>query len=70
MRYRELAKRLKKLGCKELPRKSKGSHHKWYNPETRKIVPIPNWGNKDLKTGTLRHIINQLDLNWDNFKQL
>ena len=33
------------------------------------IVPIPDRGNKDLKMGTLRHIIRQLDLDWEEFKQ-
>jgi predicted RNA binding protein YcfA (HicA-like mRNA interferase family) len=58
------------LGCKELPRRSGGSHRKWYNPATDRIAPVPDWGSKDLKTGTLRHIIRQLDLDWDAFKKV
>ncbi|MDJ0731503.1 MAG: type II toxin-antitoxin system HicA family toxin [Crocosphaera sp.] len=52
MKYREIAKKLKKLGCQEIPRRGGGSHRKWYNPENNSIVAIPDWGNKDLKLGT------------------
>jgi predicted RNA binding protein YcfA (HicA-like mRNA interferase family) len=69
MNYREMAKRLRKLGCQEIPRRSGGSHRKWHNPASGSIVPIPDWGPKDLKIGTLRHIIRQLDLNWEEFNQ-
>ncbi len=30
---------------------------------------MPDWGGKDLKMGTLRHIIRQLDLDWETFKR-
>ncbi len=68
MKYREIAKKLKKLGCQEIPRRGGGSHRKWYNPESNSIVAIPDWGNKDLKLGTLRQIIRQLNLDWEEFK--
>ena len=70
MKYREIVKKLKKLGCKEISRRGGGSHRKWYNPKTHSIVPIPDWGSKDLKIGTLRQIIKQLDLNWEDFKKI
>ncbi|MGK7941831.1 MAG: type II toxin-antitoxin system HicA family toxin [Crocosphaera sp.] len=54
MKYKEIVKKLKKMGCEEIPRKGGGSHRKWYNPQNKAIVPIPDWGNKDLKMGTLR----------------
>jgi predicted RNA binding protein YcfA (HicA-like mRNA interferase family) len=47
MRYRDLAKRLKELSCREL-RQGKGSHRIWHNPETGAVAAIPDWGNKDL----------------------
>ncbi len=68
MKYREVAKKLNKLGCQEIPRRGGGSHRKWYNPESGNIVAIPDWGNKHLKVGTLRQIIRQLDLDWQAFK--
>ena len=69
MRYREVAHKLRKLGCKEIPRKSGGSHRKWYNPATGGFAPIPDWGSKDLKVGTLRHIVRRLGLDWEVFKR-
>ena len=68
--YQDLNQPLPAFGCKEIPRRSGSSHRKWYNPTNGNIVPIPDWGNKDLKTGTLRHIIRQLGLDWEKFKQV
>lgn len=70
MRYREIARKLRELGCQEIPRQGGGSHRKWHNPATNAIAPIPDWGSKDLKTGTLRAIVRQLGLDWDNFNQV
>jgi predicted RNA binding protein YcfA (HicA-like mRNA interferase family) len=61
MRYRELAKRLRGLGCQEL-RWGKGSHVIWLNPENGKIASVPDWGAKDLAMGTVRAIIRELDI--------
>ena len=58
------------MGCQEIPRRGSGSHRKWYNPVNNTIVPIPDWGNKDLKMGTLRNIIKQLGLDWEEFKKI
>ncbi|MFB0533740.1 MAG: type II toxin-antitoxin system HicA family toxin [Anaerolineae bacterium] len=69
MKYREVAKKLRKLGCQEIPRRGGGSHRKWHDPTSGGIVAIPDWGDKDLKMGTLRRIIRQLDLGWEEFKQ-
>lgn len=54
--------KIEKNGSQEIPKKGGGSHRKWYNPRNNAIVAIPDWGNKDLKIGTLRQIIRQLDL--------
>jgi mRNA interferase HicA len=67
MKYREAARKLKKLGCEELARRGKGSHRVWLNPQTERIAPLPDWGSKDLKQGTLRAVIRQLGLEWDEF---
>jgi predicted RNA binding protein YcfA (HicA-like mRNA interferase family) len=64
MKYKEIARRLKTLGCEELPRRGKGSHRVWHNPANGRIAPLPDWGAKDLKIGTLRAAIRQLELNW------
>ncbi|MCB8922350.1 MAG: type II toxin-antitoxin system HicA family toxin [Ardenticatenaceae bacterium] len=69
MKYRDVARKLYALGCEELPRRSGGSHRKWHNPANGRIAPIPDWGAKDLKLGTLRSIVRQLDLDWQEFNQ-
>jgi predicted RNA binding protein YcfA (HicA-like mRNA interferase family) len=40
-RYREVTKRLKKLGF-EFDRQAAGSHEIWYNPATKAYTTIPN----------------------------
>ena len=69
MKYRELAKRLKILGCYEIKRKGKGSHRKWVNPDSGKGTVIPDWGNKDLKEGTLKAILKQLGIDAVKWKK-
>ncbi len=32
MKYREVAQKLKQMGCQEISRRGGGSHRKWYNP--------------------------------------
>ena len=66
MRYRELTRRLKDLGCYQL-RAAKGSHRYWHNPITDKVVSIPDWGNKDLRPGTVRAIIRELGIDRKEF---
>lgn len=68
MRYREVARKLTALGCVELARRGSGSHRKWYNPAADRIAPLPDWGTKDLKLGTLRAVVTQLGLDWETFR--
>ena len=70
MKYREIARKLSLLGCQEISRRGGGSHRKWHNPVEDKIAPVPDWGSKDLKLGTLRGIIRQLELDWDEFNHV
>ena len=67
MKYREVAKKLKRLGCKENTKRGSGSHRIWINPLTQTSTTIPDWGGKDLKTGTLRSIIKQLEIDYQTF---
>ena len=67
MTYREVVQRLRQLGCTELPRRGGGSHRKWYNPATERVTVIPDWGGKDLRNGTLRTVVKQLGLSWQEF---
>ncbi|WNF12912.1 type II toxin-antitoxin system HicA family toxin [Microcystis aeruginosa] len=57
MRYKELAQKLRRLGCEEIERKSKGSHRKWLNLSNQNVAVIPDWGSKDLKFGTIKATI-------------
>lgn len=70
MRYREVARKLRALGCEELPRRSGGAHRKRHNPAAGRIAPVPDWGSRDPKQGTLRQIIRQLALDWERFLQV
>jgi len=67
MTDREVTERLRALGCVELPRRGDGSHRKWVNPNAQRATAIPDWGAKDLRTGTLRAIVKQLGLEWEEF---
>jgi len=69
MRYRDVARKLRKLGCEELPRRGGGSHRKWHNPATDGFAPLPDWGGKDLKLGTVRGVIRLLGLDWEEFRR-
>jgi predicted RNA binding protein YcfA (HicA-like mRNA interferase family) len=62
MNYRELAKKLRSIGCREIRRRGSGSHRKWLYPTTGKGTTIPDWGHKDLKEGTISAIYRQLGI--------
>ncbi len=66
--YRELIKKLRTIGFR-LDRQAKGSHEIWYNPITKIRATIPNHPGT-IKKGTLKAIINRLDLTNDEFNDL
>lgn len=68
MTYREVSRKLSALGCKETPRKGGGSHRKWHNPATNSSTVIPDWGGRDLKTGTIHGLVRQLGIEWNAFE--
>jgi mRNA interferase HicA len=67
MRYRQLAKKLRALGCEELRSKRGGSHRKWYNPATGQVTTIPDWGPRDLAPGTVRAVLRELGISREDF---
>ncbi|GBD51174.1 addiction module toxin, HicA family [Microcystis aeruginosa NIES-298] len=69
MRYKELAQKLRRLGCEEIERKSKGAHRKWLNLSNQNVAVIPDWGSKDLKFGTIKATIKQLGIEWSAFEE-
>ncbi|MBW4572333.1 MAG: type II toxin-antitoxin system HicA family toxin [Tolypothrix carrinoi HA7290-LM1] len=66
MKYRDVTRKLKALGCEELPRRGGGSHRKWFNPEMQNVTSLPDWGSRDLKLGTIRAAVRQLGIDWDD----
>lgn len=68
MKYREVAERLRRLGCRELARKPRGSHRKWLNPSTSRGTVVPDWGPRELKLGTVRAALRQLGIEWEDFE--
>ena len=64
-RYRDIIKKLKKLGF-VLDRQAAGSHEIWYNPETENYTTIPNHSG-DLPEGTVRAILKQTGISPDDF---
>jgi len=55
--------------AKELPRRRRGSHQKWYDPTTGRATVLPDWAAKDLKLGTVKAAINQLGIDKELFEQ-
>jgi predicted RNA binding protein YcfA (HicA-like mRNA interferase family) len=68
VRYREAAKKLRRLGCEELARRGRGSHRVWLNPKARRVAPLPDWGSKDLSRWTPRDAVRHLGIEWSDFE--
>ena len=68
MTYRDMTRKLATLGCRELARRGGGSHRKWFNPITQRVASLPDWGGRDLKLGTVRALIRQLGIEWQEFE--
>lgn len=68
MKYRHVSRKLIALGCQELPRRTGGSHRKWFNPATNRVTVVPDWGGRDLKLGTVRAAVRQLAVEWSDFE--
>ena len=68
MTYRQVAKKLRKLGCRERKDIGRGSHRGWIRGGTSLSTTVPDNGSRDIAIGTLRAIVRQLDLDWEEFK--
>jgi len=64
-KYREIIKKLKKLGF-EFYRQAAGSHEIWYNKIENIYTTIPNHPG-DMPEGTLRAILKQANISIDEF---
>ena len=60
MRYRELVKKLRRLGC-EFVRPAGGSHEIWQNPRTGGVTVIPHHS-REIARKTLSKILRELGL--------
>ena len=68
MRYAELVKKLKKLGC-EFKRQAAGSHEIWFNPHAKRSVPIPRHTSKDIGKNLLSKILRELEIDRKDFDE-
>ena len=67
MTYREVTRRLVALGCEERVRRGRGHTGSRFNPRSQRGTVVPDWGSRDLKTGTIRNVVSQLGLDWQDF---
>ncbi|OGY27742.1 MAG: hypothetical protein A2Z42_02770 [Candidatus Woykebacteria bacterium RBG_19FT_COMBO_43_10] len=65
--YKELIKKARKAGF-ILRRATSGSHEIWWNEKKRKTCVIPH--HKEVSSGTLRNILQQMGLTEKEFNQL
>jgi predicted RNA binding protein YcfA (HicA-like mRNA interferase family) len=68
MKYAELIKKLKQLGC-EYARPGPGSHEMWVNLRTNKSAPIPYHRTKDIGPKLLARILRGLGISRQDFDQ-
>lgn len=65
VKARDFCDFLVKYGCAEIS--VKGSHHKIYNPQTRKTSVIAIHSGKDLDRGTFSGVLRQLGIDIGEF---
>ena len=68
MKYAELTRRLRRLGC-FFTRYGAGSHEIWRNPATGRQAPIPYHRSKDIGPELLSRIVHTLGIDRDDFDQ-
>lgn len=65
--YRVVIKKARKAGF-VFRRNTGGTHEVWWNESKRKTCVIPH--HKEIKSGTLKKILAQMDLTEEEFKKL
>ena len=68
MKYAELTRRLRRLGC-VFTRHGAGSHEIWRNPAMGKQASIPNHVSKDIGPSLLSRILRQLGIDRRDFDE-
>jgi len=61
MKYNELERKVKKIGCYDTGRQRRG-HPLWYSPVTKKEFEMSNHGSEEVATGTLKAILKAAGL--------
>lgn len=61
MKYSELERLLRKVGCYEISQQMAG-HPIWHSPITDKDFKMSNHGSEEVATGTLNKILKQAGL--------
>ena len=67
MRYGELVRKLRRLGI-VLDRQG-ARHEVWIDLRTDREAMIPRHRTSEVPTGTLRKILRDLDIDWDECRQ-
>ncbi|MDO8498578.1 MAG: type II toxin-antitoxin system HicA family toxin [bacterium] len=65
--YREVIKKARKAGF-VFRRSTGGSHEIWWNEDKKKTCVIPH--HKEVKSGTIKSIVNQMGLTLEEFSKL
>ena len=60
-------RKLRALGCEEHSRRGRGSHRIWRNPLTGGSAVVPDYGSRDLRVGTVRSVLRNLGVGWEEF---
>jgi len=63
-KYRQVIKKLRKLGF-VFRRSTGGTHEIWWNENKKKTCVVPH--HKEIKSGTLKSIINQAGITAEEF---
>ena len=66
MTYRELTRKLRRLGC-AFDRQAGGSHEIRVNPDNNSQTTVPRHANRDLATGTVEGIRRDLGISRQEF---
>lgn len=69
MTYRDVTRRLEKLGFR-FYRQGKGSHELWVRDSDGRVVPVPHYRGKSIRSGTVRAIIRETGVSVEEFMDL
>lgn len=62
MKYIELHRLLREIGCYPIKGKQIAGHPAWFSPLTDRTFPTSNHGGDDVKRGTLKNILRDSGL--------